>query len=113
MRNCPPQLKMAKDKIQEMLEARQAPGVRGHTEGPHSKWRGDHFDFFHAPTNCRRQAAQMETDGYFDNRPAAKRAVELKLAKMRGRDHLYPHIDYQKTGHPCGEQKKGLVVSDG
>lgn len=48
----------------------------------------------------RVQAAKAEADGTLKRNPALRKYLNKALSKMKGREEAWPHLDYQKLGHP-------------
>lgn len=83
-----------------MCHCSKAPGVVGLREGPGAKWKDLKYDHLHLPTSMRIQAAKAEANGALDRNPALRKYLSTALAKMKGREEAWPHLDYQKLGHP-------------
>lgn len=78
-----------------------APSFRGLESGPGRRYADGHFDRFHAPTEILQTAHKMEADGVAQRNPQLFAAICRKVAAVKGKDAMFPHVDYQKTGHPC------------
>jgi len=97
-------------RFEDMCFHSTAPGVVGLREGPGAKWKDLQYDHLHLPTSLRIQAAQAEADGTLKRNPALKKYLDKALAKMKGREEAWPHIDYQKELHPSTlDHRKDLL----
>lgn len=94
---------MATDRIAEMLAARQAPSSHGTSRGPGRFGSEAHFDRFHAPTEAKQIMNKMNADGCEHRNPKLYKYMLHKNKQMQSREHLWPRVDYQKTGHPAME----------
>ena len=87
-------------KFEDMCHCSKAPGVVGLREGPGAKWKDLQYDHLHLPTSMKLQAARAEADGTLKRNPALRKYLKKALSKMKGREEAWPHLDYQKLGHP-------------
>ena len=86
--------------MEEIVRCKQGPGIIG-TKSQQCKVDRDlQYDHLHLPTNLKVDAARAEADGTLKRNPALKKYLDKALAKMKGREEAWPHIDYQKEGHP-------------
>jgi len=90
-------------KLEEMLRLRQAPGVSGLGSGP-GRWGSERcFERFHLPTEAEQIGKKMDADGCEKRNPKLYNYVLQKYRQAKGKEHLFPKVDYGKTGHPCME----------
>lgn len=87
--------------IEGMCRVGHGPACHGGAKGPSSKiWRDLQYDHLHLPTSMKKQAAQAEADGTLKRNPALRKYLNKALSRMKGREEAWPHLDYQKLGHP-------------
>ena len=97
-------------RFEEMCHDAKSPGVVGLRDGPGSKWKDLQYDHLHLPTSLKIQAAQAEADGTLKRNPALRKYLNKALSRMKGREDAWPHLDYQKLGHPSTvAQRKDLL----
>lgn len=77
------------------------PAFSGTTEGKGHLDTSSTFDKFHIPTDAKNILKKMEQDGVEKRNPKLWAAAKYKYKKIMAKEHTYPHVDYQKTGHPA------------
>ncbi len=86
------------DRLKEMLEARQAPGLSGMSDGPGSGSK----EFVWARPDPKKDIPltlqKMEEAGQLKD-PASIRAARIKLKASQ--EKVYEKVDYDKDGHPA------------
>lgn len=88
---------------QPLPETLGAFAIHGSSRGPSRFASEAHFDRFHAPTEANQIMNKMNADGCEKRNAKLYNYVLQKCRAMKGKEHLYPKVDYQKTGHPCME----------